>query len=207
VNTLALAGAPGAWTGKLDLTNNAFVIDYTGGSPLSAVLDQIRFGASHANGIVTSSGSLYGIGYAEASSLASVPAIFGTVDSTSLLVRGTRKGDATLDGLVNLADFNKLASNFGQTGKAWIDGDFNYDGIANLADFNFIASNFGLTAGADGMVDPEDWSALASAVPEPGSSACAVVLAGIALARRERHRAARGAAGSSLMPDFTGPAR
>jgi hypothetical protein len=209
VNTLALAGAPGAWTGKLDLTNNAFVIDYTGGSPLNTVLDQIHFAAAHSGtaGLTSSSGSLYAIGYAEASSFSTVPAIFGTVDSTSLLVRGTRKGDATLDGLVNLADFNKLASNFGQTGKAWIDGDFNYDGIANLADFNFIASNFGLTAGADGMVDPEDWSALASAVPEPGSSACAVVLAGIALARRERHRAARGAAGSSLMPDFTGPAR
>jgi hypothetical protein len=30
-----------------------------------------------------------------------------------------------------------------------------------------LAGNFGLSAGADGVVDPSDWSALAAAVPEP----------------------------------------
>ena len=57
----------------------------------------------------------FGIGYGEASALASVPAIFGTVDADSILIRLTRYGDATLDGTVNLSDFNKLAGNFGQT--------------------------------------------------------------------------------------------
>jgi len=52
----------------------------------------------------------------------------------------------------------------------WTQGDFNYDGTANLADFNLLAANFGLSAsGPD--VTPEDWAALASAVPEPASLA------------------------------------
>jgi hypothetical protein len=55
-----------------------------------------------------------------------------------------------------------------------------------LADFNILASNFGMTAsGPD--VTPEDWSALASAVPEPASAAMLSVLAaGLMRVRRRR---------------------
>ena len=52
-------------------------------------------------------------------------------------------GDANHDGRVNLADFNILASNFGQGGRDFTQGDFNYDGTVNLADFNILASRFG----------------------------------------------------------------
>jgi hypothetical protein len=73
------------------------------------------------NGITTSNGDAnhFAIGYAEASALGMIPTIFGTVDATAVLFRETRYGDADLSGNVNLADFNKLASNFGQTGKFW----------------------------------------------------------------------------------------
>ncbi len=53
------------------------------------------------------------------------------------------RGDATGDGLVNLADFNRLASNFGQPNRTFSQGDFNYDGAVNLADFNILAGRFG----------------------------------------------------------------
>ena len=56
------------------------------------------------------------LGYGEASAIFSnFPAVFvgQSVDDTSVTVRYTRYGDATLDGLVNLTDFNRLASNFG----------------------------------------------------------------------------------------------
>ncbi len=52
-------------------------------------------------------------------------------------------GDANRDGQVNLADFNVLASNFGQSNRTFSQGDFNYDGQVNLADFNLLASRFG----------------------------------------------------------------
>jgi hypothetical protein len=101
-----------------------------------------------------------------------------------VLLRFTRYGDANVDGQVNLADFNRLASNFGGNGN-WIEGDFNYDGIINLSDFNRLAANFGLQAGPDGPT-PDDWAALASAIPEPG--AAAVTVLGAALLGRQRRR-------------------
>jgi hypothetical protein len=38
-----------------------------------------------------------------------------TVDSTAVLIKYTWSGDANLDGIANLADFNLMASNFGQS--------------------------------------------------------------------------------------------
>jgi hypothetical protein len=52
-------------------------------------------------------------------------------------------GDANGDDRVNLADFNILAANFGQTGRGVHTGDFNFDGVVNLSDFNLLASRFG----------------------------------------------------------------
>jgi hypothetical protein len=53
------------------------------------------------------------------------------------------RGDANHDRIVNLADFNVLASNFGQSPRTFAQGDFNYDGTVNLGDFNVLASRFG----------------------------------------------------------------
>ena len=47
---------------------------------------------------------------------------------------------------MNLTDFNRLASHFGQTAVDWSRGDFNYDGRVDLADFNALAANFGRTS-------------------------------------------------------------
>jgi hypothetical protein len=52
-------------------------------------------------------------------------------------------GDATRDAVVNLDDFNVVASNFGQSTRRFTQGDFNYDGVVNLTDFNTLAQNFG----------------------------------------------------------------
>jgi hypothetical protein len=54
------------------------------------------------------------------------------------------RGDANHDGIVNLADFNILAQNFGQSPRNFSEGDFNYDGVVNLADFNILAQRFGI---------------------------------------------------------------
>ena len=52
-------------------------------------------------------------------------------------------GDFNHDGAVNLADFNILASNFGQSNRTFAQGDANYDGVVNLSDFNILAAKFG----------------------------------------------------------------
>jgi hypothetical protein len=51
--------------------------------------------------------------------------------------------DANHDRVVNLSDFNILASNFGQANRNFTQGDFNYDGTVNLQDFNILAARFG----------------------------------------------------------------
>jgi hypothetical protein len=53
-------------------------------------------------------------------------------------------GDANRDRVVNLQDFNILASNFGQSNRTFSQGDFNYDSVVNLLDFNILASRFGM---------------------------------------------------------------
>ena len=183
-------------TAQLDITNNPLVIDYPtpvppATSPLATIKAQIASGYAggswNGQGIISSNAdaSQFGIGYAEASSLPSVPAIFGTVDADSILIRLTRYGDANLDGTVNLSDFNRLASNFGSTTGDWSQGDFNYDSNVNLQDFNRLAANFGLSA-AGPTVTPEDWARLGAAIPEPGS--VALLGAGALLGLRRRRR-------------------
>jgi hypothetical protein len=70
-------------------------------------------------------------------------------------------GDANRDRRVNLADFNVLAANFGQSPRDFTQGDFDYSGNVNLSDFNILASRFGamVAAAADDFardVDDED---------------------------------------------------
>jgi hypothetical protein len=187
VNTLNV-DTPSA---RLDITNNGFVVDYTGASPLNDIRADIVFaynnGAWDAPGITSSSANAgqFAVGYAEASALTSVPPFFGTVDSTAVLMRLTRYGDANLDGTVNLQDFNRLAGAFGSNG-LWSQGDFNYDGTINLQDFNKLAANFGLSA-AGPEITPQDWARLGAAVPEPSSL---VLLAGAGAALLVRKRRA-----------------
>jgi len=193
VGALDLGAAPGAITGRLDLTNNFLIVDYTTASPLPTVRQYIasgyNAGAWDGAGINTSRGnsSTFGIGYVEASDIfTSFPTTYvgHSVDSSTLLVAFTRYGDANLDRVVNLNDFNRLAANFGSTSAVWSQGDFTYDGVVNLDDFNRLAANFGLSA-AGTEVTPGDWAALAAAVPEPLAPA---LVAALPLLRRRNLR-------------------
>jgi hypothetical protein len=182
--------------GYVDLNQGAILADYTGASPLSSLRSYIVAGYNGGswNGVNAIRSSYaashpgYAVGYAEASAVFSTfPATFRgeAVDDTTVIVATIRTGDANLDGIVNLADFNRLASNFGGvSGKVWSQGDFNYDGQTNLTDFNLMAGNFGLSAtGPD--VTPQDWSNLAAAVPEP-SAAGLLFAAMMSFSRRRR---------------------
>ncbi len=172
----------------------ALVNDYSGASPRDTIRDLIISGYNNGSwdgaGIRSSTAatdSTRAIGYAEASDLFSTfPALFEgeLIDDTTILARLTRYGDANLDKVVNLLDFDRLAANFGSSNAFWDDGDFDYDGLVGLSDFNRLAGNFGMSAGADGIVDPQDWAALASVVPEP--IIWAWLLGGLGLLKRRR---------------------
>jgi hypothetical protein len=143
--------------GVLDIRDKAAVIDYLPGpSPLPAVQTSLTSGyaggawnGSGINSAVAAATPQHALGYAEATDLFTVfPASFAgqSIDNTAVLIRYTRYGDANLDQTVNLADFNRLASSFGQTNTRWSQGNSNFDLFTNLSDFNLLASNFGLSA-------------------------------------------------------------
>jgi hypothetical protein len=65
------------------------------------------------------------------------------------------RGDADLDGAVNVADLANLAGNFGKiSGMSWINGDFDYNGNVNVADLADLAANFGQSLSAGSASEP-----------------------------------------------------
>jgi hypothetical protein len=91
-------------------------------------------------------------------------------------------GDASLDGVVNLADFGILRANFGSDVGTVLIGDFNADRLVNLADFGILRANFGATASAD-LAVLDAWVAT---VPEPTAVTTLLAGAGLGACRRRR---------------------
>ena len=110
----------------------------------------------------------------------------GLVDSADLgawLVEGGNanigapflEGDANLDGVVDVADFNIWNSNKFQPTDGWCFADFNADGVTDVGDFNIWNGNK-FTASSD-----------AAAVPEPGTLGLLLIgLIGFFSAKRRR---------------------
>jgi hypothetical protein len=182
--------APGA---LIDMARGNMIIDYTGPSALPPVVANLVSGYAGGawngpgiNSSVAAAGNTHALGFAEAGALGITTFAGQAVDNTTVVTRYTRYGDANLDGTVNLTDFNTLAANFGQLGRYWWQADFTFDGNVNLIDFNRLAANFGLSAGPDGVVGPDDWAALAAAVPEPTIAAVLFGVAALAAMSRRR---------------------
>ena len=120
----------------------------------------------------------------------------GSIDNTVNLAAGTYDmqvdyvrvyrslvaGDTDKNGIVNAADFTKLAQNFGDAGTTWDKGDFNGDGKSNAMDFNALSANFGKTTLPSWALPGSP--ALGTVVPEPASALAVCVLT---MSRRKRH--------------------
>ncbi len=153
--------------GKLDLADNALIVDYVGASNLSAVKNYILtgrggtdFGMASWNGpginssvAAAQDGFSFAIGYVENSFLpnlgvASYSAFMGqTIDGTSILVRYTRGADATLDGVVNSDEVTIMGLNYNSVGTGdWFLGDFDYDGKCDSDDVTSLGLLYNPTA-------------------------------------------------------------
>jgi autotransporter-associated beta strand protein len=187
----------------LDITNNALVINYTGTSPVAAVLAELTSGYNQGTwtgtGITSSAAGLnpnhFAIGYAD-----------GNVDpATSALpnqvvVMYTINGDAKLAGTVNFMDLLIVAQHFGTTGNDWAEGNFNYNltGSVGFSDLLTVAQNFNqsLPATQEASLSPttSENPVLGQvfvadvSVPEPGAVALALAAGGGMLTRRRRSR-------------------
>ncbi len=152
-------------TGKLNLTDNDFVLDYSGASPMGSwngsaytgieglVASGRHDGDYLGNGFITDrSAALSGsttLAVAEASNAlgtdATTTALFSseTVDGTAILVKYTYAGDANLDGTINPDDYALVSFNDGNpNAHGYFNGDFNFDGDINADDFALIDFNF-----------------------------------------------------------------
>jgi T5SS/PEP-CTERM-associated repeat protein len=98
-------------------------------------------------------------------------------------------GDANLDQLVNMVDFQRLELNFGQTGKTWSEGDFNGDGVVDTADFKLLNDNVFQSFASLPVADRATLDNFAAThVPEPGLLGAVTLAAVSLLARRYRSR-------------------
>lgn len=160
VRSLQIAGGA-APTATLDINNTAFIVDYSGSSPLADLRAQIVFarngGAWNQDGITSSfaalNSSTTSIGIAEASDLGLTEFAGQPLDGDAIIFRYTRLGDANLDGITNINDFALLAAAFNTPG-GWSRGDFNYDGMTNIGDFALLAANFGFTVPRTSIPEP-----------------------------------------------------
>lgn len=209
VSGVTLAGTAGAWTGKIDLGRSGLTIDYAAGmSPLATTIDQIKF-ARDANWTGAGIGSAAAaatpgaaVAVSEASALLGLTtgqtaSFMGqTVDNTTLLLRFTAAGDATMDGTVDFLDLAKLAQNYNIAPGigAWAKGDFNYDGIVDFLDLAAMAQNYNTSislaaplpgAPADFSADLQAAFAQANA-PEP--TALPFLAFALGLLRNRRNR-------------------
>lgn len=186
VTALSLDGAAGAWEGTLDIGRSALIIRYGGPSPMATTVDQIK-SARAAQWVGTGIGSSNAFtdpnGAVAVVEAAALLALSGgdtahfmgqTVDSASLIIRYTKAGDATLDGVVDFADLVKVAQNYGKaTGVgSWSEGDFNYDGVVNFSDLVTVAQNYGAALPNQALSSPSadfarDVTAAFASVPEP----------------------------------------
>lgn len=71
-----------------------------------------------------------------------------------------RFGDTNIDGLVDIADFNRLTESLSRGGES-LAGDLDYNEAVNLADFAILKENFGVEGVA--VADPGADVAIAAA--------------------------------------------
>ena len=135
----------------LDLTNNSMIIDYTGASPAQTVRDLLgsayAFGAWSGQGLTSSTAGAStfpgktSLGWLDNNGGQFANFAGQPVDNTSILIKYTYAGDATLDGQVDVADLGVLASYWQSSGE-WSEGDFDYTAFVDINDLGILASNW-----------------------------------------------------------------
>jgi len=194
---LGIEEAAGSPTSRLDVADNAMIIDYDdpGASPLQAVTRWIAAGYDDkkwdSSGIVSTSAAAdalrLGLGYAQNDLLFTRFSTFAgeDVDATSVLVKYTYLGDVNLDGKVDDNDVTLMVIEYDRgrvSTHTWQQGDISgYDGKIDDNDVTILVLNYGAgwKAGMGGTL-----GGISAAVPEP--AALALLALGAAVLWRRR---------------------
>jgi hypothetical protein len=167
--------------GKLDLSDNSAIIDYSGESPLPTIhqylIDSRLFTSAGIPGVT-------GLGYLD--------------DGSVVRVQYTYMGDANLDGVADLEDFDLFLGGFTPTEATpqWVQGDFDYSGIVDLSDFELYLHGYYALGGSTAAITdavknaslpPETENAmlgLVNTVPEPAGGVMVGLLSAAFMLRR-----------------------
>ncbi|HEY7088119.1 MAG TPA: VCBS repeat-containing protein [Tepidisphaeraceae bacterium] len=150
---------------KLDLNDNALILDYIGASPASVIRGYLTSGRNggtwNGPGLASSSATAAprrALGYADNTSFATPRTSFAgqSVDATSILIKYTYVGDADLDGDTDGVDIGSWAINFtgelsGTGSSVWSRGDWDYDGDVDGVDAGLWATAFTGELGGSGL--------------------------------------------------------
>jgi autotransporter-associated beta strand protein len=155
-SSLTLAGASGAWTSKLDLSNNDLIVQNGNLSQLTNQVKQGYAGGSWqgSNGITSSAAAtdstrLHAIGVIPNQNSAG-GVLYTAFDNatqsatTDVLLKYTYYGDTNLDGIVDGTDYSRIDTAFLTEStthaslSGWYNGDFNYDGVVDGSDYTLI---------------------------------------------------------------------
>jgi hypothetical protein len=165
-NVLTVTSLDLAPTARLDLDDNALIVDYPptvppASSPIASIRSLLQHGyaggAWNGNGIMTSLGNptTFALGFAEASDVAPGGTFAGqSVDGTAVVIKFTLYGDANLDGKVDFLDLATLAQSYNSTAANWSQGDFNFDGSVDFLDLARLAQNYNATLPASPAAAP-----------------------------------------------------
>ena len=106
---------------------------------------------------------------------------FSQPDNLAGMAAFAARGDANMDGIVNIVDLSTLSDNWQGTGE-WSDGDFNGDGIVNILDLSDLSANWGYGEATAPMSLGSSRST--GAVPEPATLVLSGAVALLLLLRR-----------------------
>jgi autotransporter-associated beta strand protein len=188
VTNLAIAGSAGAWQAKLELNNNALIVESGTNAKADVIAmlsDQVAQGVSSGQGITvstTAADKTHKLTVVVDNALAGLTQLVGVpVDASSVIVESTYYGDSNLDRKVDVTDLGTLATNYGKTvPNGILQGDFNGDGKVDVTDLGMLATDYGLgTSGG--------FALQAAAVPEPASIAL-LAFGGAAILMRHRRK-------------------
>jgi hypothetical protein len=203
VGSLSIAGGATP-TAKLDINNNAVVINYTGASPVATIRSQLLAGrggsglgktwngpgitSGAANAANTADAESRSIGFAENGSLPLGPYTMfrgQAVDDTSVIMAYTRTGDVNLDGVVNDDDVTIIGATYapGVPQPSWALGDLDYNGFVDDDDVTLLGVFY--DPEAPPLAAPAAAGGVA-AVPEPSAVALLAIAAAIAAIARMR---------------------
>jgi T5SS/PEP-CTERM-associated repeat protein len=213
--SIAIAGS-GATAGKLDVADQAVIVDYpaAGPDPQTAIRQHIisgrgatGLGATWAGTGITSSAAAAdvatspesrSVGYANNAELplGAYSTFRGeSVDGSSVLIRYTRTGDANLDGVVNDEDVTIINASYapGVPQPFWALGDFDYNGFVDDDDVTLLSAFYNPSA------PPLAALADLAAVPEPSTLGLAA-LGLVALLAHRRGALKRSALARRIQP-------